>query len=175
MSGLITRSNRPWEHTVIDDFLDADDLVRFQQECIQYNEKVVLPAMKTNGNTKGHYRYKYQYDPLLAYNLMKYFHEFTIKRPYEKLEPLVQLVKTCNGAEYPIHEDAPHKVFSFVLYLSPEENIGTNLYYSDESFARKIEWKPNRAVMFCPLDEITYHDYGSSTDRYTLMYNLISK
>lgn len=162
----------PWQHIVFDNFLSKKDLAMFQQNCESLLEPI---ALMDESNTKGHYRYKYENDPLEAYGIMELFDEFETKRPYEKLSTLVQLVKTCNGANYPIHDDAQHKIFSLVIYLSPEENIGSNFYDSNKKFACKIDWKVNRAIMFCPLDGITYHDYGSTTDRYTLMYNLINK
>lgn len=165
----------PWPHIIIDDFLSKDDLLTFQQQCIDYNENVVLPEIKKNGPVEGHYRSVFQNDPLEAYGIMELFDKFETKRPYKDLSKLVQIVKTCDGCNYEIHEDAPHKIFSLVIYLNPEENIGTNFYNSNKEFSCKIDWKVNRAVMFCPLNGTTYHDYGSTTSRYTLMYNLVDR
>ena len=171
----MTWATYPWNHLIVDDFLSDEDFKLFQQQAITYNETVVLPRIEAEGPIKGHYRYKYEQDPLENYNLMGYFDTFNAKRPHGNLNKLVQLVKTCEDASYPIHEDAPHKIFSVVIYISPQENIGTNLYDSNKNLAKAVEWKPNRALMFCPLDGITWHDYGSSTERYTLQYNLIDK
>ena len=164
----------PWPHIVIDNFLTDKALLDLQKRTMELN-KLAIKQAEENGDTKGHYRHHCKDDPLEAYDIMGLFSQFEIKRQHNNLTKLVQIIKTCKDAEYPIHEDAPHKIFSLILYIWPEENMGTNVYDENKNFVHTIEWKPNRAVMFCPLDNVTYHDYGSSTDRFTLMYNLINE
>lgn len=167
----------PWPHIVIDDFLSKEDLAMFQQKAIEFNELVVLPWIEKNGSSKGRYYYKFETDPLEKYNILDYFAQFEHTRPYKDLGILPQLIKTPDGRaiDTDIHEDAPHKIFTIVIYISPEENTGTQVYDSNKNHIGEIEWKLNRALMFCPLTGITWHSYGSTTDRYTLMYNLVNK
>jgi hypothetical protein len=67
--------------------------------------------------------------------------------------------------KYPIHSESNHKVLLFVIYLDPENDHGTRLYKekTEESFAKEIEWKPNRAFLTCPgANDVTWHNWANS-------------
>ena len=162
----------PWPHIVIDDFLKPIDLLNLQMQCAMWEADDIQPKLKAGGAPKGHYRFKFKTDPLKDYDIPQYFDQFKQQRPYRELGKLIQLIKTCEDCKYPIHDDAPHKIFALMIYLAPQENIGTELYAGSD-LVKLIEWKPNRAVIFCPLTDVTYHAYGSSSDRFTLMFNYV--
>lgn len=162
----------PWPHLIIDDFLKPRDLISLQLRCGLFNHEITNHIERT-GILKGHYRFKFETDILKEYDVPGYFNQFEQKRPYTELGKLIQLVKTCEETTYPIHDDAPHKIFALLIYIAPHENVGTQIYDADKKLVKQIEWKPNRCVMFCPLSDVTWHGYGSSTDRFTLMYNLV--
>ena len=61
------------------------------------------------------------------------------------------IVITKKNKEFPIHDDTPDKLLSGVIYLHPEENVGTFFFNSKRGEDKKtIEWKKNRAVFFFP-------------------------
>lgn len=67
----------------------------------------------------------------------------------------------AEGFTYPIHNDAPEKIFSTVIYISPDEGNGTVLYNSDGKNPHEVPWKPNCGVAFF-RDEYTLHSYYSN-------------
>ncbi len=85
-----------------------------------------------------------------------------------------------------VHDDAPWKLLSVVIYLSPINNIGTNLFEctSKEGWPIskelkgpfEIKWKVNRAFIFSPRQGFTPHFYKSNgiDHRHALTFNLCS-
>ena len=63
-----------------------------------------------------------------------------------------------------IHFDAPNKLLSVAIYLSPTINRGTVLYPSHDknSGAIEIPWKPNRAFIFSRIKNKTWHSYAGN-------------
>lgn len=68
-----------------------------------------------------------------------------------------------------IHDEIPSKRMSIVVFLAPEKNYGTYLYedgsqpYKEPS--KTIEWKPNRAFIFCGHPGLTWHAFQSTDQR----------
>jgi hypothetical protein len=70
-----------------------------------------------------------------------------------------------------IHDEGRSKTMALVIYLIPEQTLGTRLYNgpSQENFVKEIEWKPNRAMLMMSQPGITWHSYiGTGAARYTL-------
>ena len=85
------------------------------------------------------------------------------------------IVITKKNKEFPIHDDTPDKLLSGVIYLHPEENVGTFFFNSKRGEDKEtIEWKKNRAVFFSRKEKTTWHSYKSNdkSNRITLVYNL---
>jgi hypothetical protein len=85
------------------------------------------------------------------------------------------IVKAGSNFSFPIHSDTHNKLLSGVVYLVPENNMGTTLYSADKKKNKVIEWKQNRALFFSRTDN-TPHSYSSDSisDRITLIYNLMT-
>ena len=85
------------------------------------------------------------------------------------------IVKAGSNFSFPIHSDTHNKLLSGVVYLVPENNMGTTLYSADKKKSKIIEWKQNRALFFSRTDN-TPHSYSSDSisDRITLIYNLMT-
>ena len=88
------------------------------------------------------------------------------------------IVKTKKNKKFPIHDDTFNKLLSGVVYLYPENNIGT-IFYNTKNGKDKnvIEWKINRAVFFSRIERETWHSYEADNvnDRITLIFNLMTK
>ena len=88
------------------------------------------------------------------------------------------IIKTKKNKKFPIHDDTFNKLLSGVVYLYPENNIGT-IFYNTKNGKDKnvIEWKINRAVFFSRIERETWHSYeaDSANDRITLIFNLMTK
>ena len=79
------------------------------------------------------------------------------------------------GFGFPIHDESYIKKMSIVLFVSPEDNHGTLLYKSSEQDyydpTKKIEWKQNRAFIFCGEPNVTWHSFyakDGAQKRYTI-------
>ena len=87
------------------------------------------------------------------------------------------IIKTKKNKKFPIHDDTFNKLLSGVVYLYPENNIGT-IFYNTKNGKDKnvIEWKINRAVFFSRIERETWHSYeaDSANDRITLIFNLMT-
>ena len=120
-------------------------------------------------------------------NLRNHFlenHNKYIKEFYEKLSKNQHPKGFYFGVQiqapnykYGIHPDSPHKMMSTVVFLS-EKNVGTWLYKSIKQDynkpTKKVEWKPNRALIFVRGDN-TFHSFHTKIKdkyRFTLSYNL---
>ena len=82
---------------------------------------------------------------------------------------------TNKNVKFPIHDDAPDKLLSGVIYLSPKKNTGTSFYSNKDGDNKKtIEWKQNKAVFFSRLENQSWHSYegDGTSDRLVLVYNL---
>lgn len=79
------------------------------------------------------------------------------------------------GFEFQIHDESYLKKISIVLFVAPEDNHGTLLYKSPEQDyydpTKKIEWKQNRAFIFCGEPKVTWHSFyakDGAQKRYTI-------
>ena len=81
---------------------------------------------------------------------------------------------------YYVHADSPDKIWTSVIYISPDENIGTQLYTGrkndnsleekDYNLVKELPWKPNNHFVFCSDPEKSYHNYRNNMpkNRFTL-------
>ena len=88
------------------------------------------------------------------------------------------IIKTKKNKKFPIHDDTFNKLLSGVIYLYPENNIGTIFYNTKNGKDKNVtEWKINRAVFFSRIERETWHSYeaDSDNDRIALIFNLMTK
>lgn len=83
------------------------------------------------------------------------------------------IVNSGKNFNYKVHNDAPYKKLSIVVYLS-DENTGTHLHDTDGNLIEECEWVQNRAFIFSRGDD-TLHSYRSNgrETRKTLMINIL--
>lgn len=105
----------------------------------------------------------------ISLDLMKYF---PIQRNYDpdKIKKGYCLNFFNKNFHSPIHHEAPDKLLAVVIYLAPEHNIGTLLYNRSKTIDSVVTWKPNRACIFAPYDNLTWHSFGifDNSPRYTI-------
>lgn len=88
-------------------------------------------------------------------------------------DPLVAVHAINNTRPTHVHSmhcESPRKVLSNILYVLPEQSFGTLLYDRNQEFVCEVEWKPNRSLVMCGMDDVTWHNYKSTDDyhRFTL-------
>ena len=156
----------PWPYLYIDNYLPEKEFTWLRNKAMGMGKptrKVLREILK------------YDFTPQIEL-LFKIFQqrEDIPKREYTDLKKFIHFAATPEDFIHPMHIEAPFKIMSAVLYLGPEENRGTRLYEDPETEPFEIEWKPNRLFVFCGHDN-TFHDYLSSTARYTYNYFLVDK
>ncbi len=167
----------PWEHIVIDNFL-PEEIFKILL-CSIVNKDFTF-SKRRSGNIKINYEdfYKQEVNDFFKQYINETFitEYFSAYRNYSVLESHFTFQTTpCRTS--PIHCDNEAKILSLVLYTSPETQIGTTLYDVNKKYFKTIDWIPNRAFIFCPLSDLTYHSYKNETSvfRNTLNFNLSSE
>ena len=84
--------------------------------------------------------------------------EVVPKKPYQIV---VEYNSVGQDYHYPIHTDAVSKFITLVLYVSPEDGQGTDIYYPDKTFHSEVKWKENSGLLFERKDN-TFHSYKST-------------
>lgn len=86
---------------------------------------------------------------------------FPQHRVFTDLTPKLVLTRHHPPHSDPVHIEIEEKIFSLVVYLEPVESTGTYLHNTEDvdDVHSVIEWKQNRAVMFCGVDDLTWHTY----------------
>lgn len=72
-----------------------------------------------------------------------------------------------------IHDEGESKTMALIIYLSPEESIGTKLYKEENynSLVKTVDWKINRGFLMCSNPGITWHSFhADSKPRMTLNF-----
>jgi len=125
--------------------------------------------MRTQLKDNEVHREFFDYDP--TPEIANYINFFNKKRGYKKLAKWIHTAATPSNFQHKVHCDADFKIMSAIVYIAPEESYGTSFYLKEQF---DIEWKPNRLVVFCGEDDVTWHDYKSSDGmRFTYNYFLV--
>ena len=124
-------------------------------------------------------------DEALLWELQKTYHKLALnildemspkkKNLYDYSE--FQIIESGSNFVFPIHDDAPNKLLSGVIYLKPENNSGTIFYKNQKGEGKKIiDWRVNRAVFFSRSEKDTWHSYegDGKNNRIVLVYNLMT-
>ncbi len=115
-----------------------------------------------------------QNNHMKAINLLKELNPKKVSL-YEYSE--FHIIETGYDYKFPIHDDTPNKLLSGVVYLKPEDNVGTIFYKNKKGEGKnEVEWKQNRAVFFSRIERETWHSYegDGKKNRIALIYNLMT-
>ena len=147
--------DHPWQHYIIDDFLDQHDFSLVYDHCNQY----------TNLKTE---REQHWYDKESEIYDLFYFYAYHFISKIDQIKKVdkynFQCERSICAPEYDyneIHVDAKGKVFSIVLYVS-NHGRGTEIYSlpTRSSFQKIVEWKQNRAFAFFRSDK-SWHNFAN--------------
>jgi hypothetical protein len=178
----------PWEHILTENCLDPVIFLKLKTEL----------SLLFNNISTGNYTFEL-YDLYLkgfSTDLIDYLIEYTEETILNNYSYMLDKFsfhrKSKNGYicipeigvsrenRYGIHDDthSNFKAMTFLIYISPENSIGTELYRTSENFLDPhtiATWKPNSGIYFCPKDGVTFHDFFSNNEiRITLNLNLSS-
>lgn len=166
----------PWPHIVIDNYYEE---IMFNNMCDEITQFV--KELKARGSLKDKKTtIKYTDSDLpLTYACIKSraisqldLSMFPKVRDHKDLGMYTEVNICRDDMRYPIHDENPKKVLSAVTYLLPETSRGTLLYDQYKNFVKEVEWKPNRTLIFAPIDGVTWHTYESIPGSYRITVNM---
>lgn len=157
-----------WPYIVKDNYLSSDKFNSLLDEVKDIKVK--------DGEV---YRKFFSYDP--TPEIGEEIKQFTKKRSEGPYQKLIHFAVTPANFFHKEHYEAPFKIMSAIVYLSPEKNLGTTLVDyrtpgpNEGDLYEKItlDWKPNRMMTFCGETDVTWHYYESTDVRYTYNYFLV--
>jgi hypothetical protein len=170
---IVKSYDYPWKHLVIDNFLEPDAFT-FIESYVHTNYDLYnlkRPVLEVHAQKSNSQLYQLL-APVILDMRNKYYDElnFANKLLPSTLYPFVELAICHPGFRYQrIHtDDKNFKCMTTILYISPEDGDGTELYIDDkkDSMAKQLEWKKNRALTFVgsqnPDFQPTWHNYGNT-------------
>ena len=167
----------PWEHKIIDNFFPQDVFEKIQKTAIELSSKFTIPkktnpmwmpeVLEAGGSPETVDLVIDATDDILdnIEDIMSDFEDYQTSAQGYYAMPKFGI--SGKGFNYPVHTESNHKVLLFVIYMFPDNDIGTSLYSSQEesSFYKSVEWKPNRAFMMAPKNEdVTWHNWSASVN-----------
>jgi hypothetical protein len=174
--------NHPWPHKIIDNILDPIAFEKIRQAAVflsnvdkddQYYSDGIWPnefvrlgldqQLADDVTTIA--------DQMLTINktlLRQFPNHLESQVGYYNIPRFNYSIGKVNSS---IHDEGRSKTMALVIYLIPEQTLGTRLYSgpAQENFVKEVEWKPNRAMLMMSQPGITWHSYvGTGAARYTL-------
>lgn len=187
----------PWKHIVVDDVLPPHLFEAAQEVCKQVkvtgSQKTIFNASwdlfgdlvpndvsidSPNSVTKNLYT-------TMDVDLIEDIYEYMRPMLFDWLDQLgesaeakyIRMDLQSVGPDYTggWHVDRADKLLSVVVYLYPEEHKGTLLGKEFDSYDSEVEWKPNRAVVFCGKKNHTWHAFEGNgvAPRHTFIFNIM--
>lgn len=167
----------PWPHQIVDNFLDEktfkslEDLVksllpRYSIKKDQSIDPVDLLALKDEMH-EDLYNSLFHYNKLLLDHHTDLMSLYPNHRSYQSYYSMPSFhFMDRNAGWHHIHDETLDKALSIVLYIDPEISVGTKIFsgMEEKDFEFEVEWKKNRALIFCGIQGTTWHSFG--TDRY---------
>jgi len=174
----------PWRHQIIENFFNDSDFKEIETTCKKLLEHYKgMPITGHDCLTIGQvydiigdkaFKIIMESNRVLLDNFDDVISNFPNHRKFSKYFciPTFHILPENYGPQK-IHDEAYDKTASLVVYLYPETSVGTALFKTEkqESFVHELEWKQNRAMLFCGEENVTWHDfYSKDNPRVTLNY-----
>lgn len=159
----------PWTCVTVDDFLSPERFAEIKKQAAEEMERFREVGVNT---PRGKYvRYdKRDILPEVDKTIMNMM-------PHREYERLVKLNHWCimpPNLEYPCHIDNSSRIHTAILYIEPDENVGTilcknhsnndngdhNAPDQDSVSEFEIPWKPNKLFAHNPMPK-TWHRFKS--------------
>lgn len=178
--------SKPWPHVTVDNFLTPEDFHYLSSIDVVVDGDCKIKVLDNHIDRTGAVNSSSCIDPVKLAEMNQRYHP--IMMSYMRgLAPAkaslythseFHIVLSRDGYSHPIHDDTPNKLLSCVVYLGPEQNLGTYLYRANDAdqLEKIVEWKPNRALLFARRNQETWHSDASlpNAERLTLVYNLMT-
>ena len=177
----LTKYTYPWQYFVVDNVLDYAEYQTIRKFAELKNKKYTNITKK---QVLQHEDWDNKEINNIVYSLVKKVKKYCFdnRDKFPKLElsdeehlNVVDLQFSPPAPySYPIHPESRLKKFSFIVYISPNEDNGTHLYIS--KYSKKpnatVPWKMNSAMLFAGIDEVTWHSYSTLGNENRITLNI---
>lgn len=150
----------PWEHIIVDNLYDESLFDGMKRELIQHirDKKVTHPLnFIEDFSDLPMTKLCIDSNPVTE----EWITSFTKSREYKSLTPRHQVIICLGVNNFDIHYESSQKVLSSVTYVWSNAGTGTVIYDEDKEYVKEVDWQENRTLMFCGLDDVTWHSYYS--------------
>lgn len=166
----MTKYFDPWEHVILDNHYDEQLFNRAQKELLDYVKSgIALDRMNYINDLTDF--------PETARCIAskpitrEWLSSFAEHRPYASLSVRNQIIICIGESSFDIHYENERKVLSAVTYFWSNKGTGTVLYDTDKNYVSEVGWKPNRMLIFCGKDDVTWHSYYSKSGSIRITVN----
>jgi hypothetical protein len=165
----ITKVNEPWPYLIIDDTFPQDIFDNFvaevEKRLAHMNPEQSVVYYEITGNDESNIpSVKRLIDSVYIRDFIDYFDNRRSSKPVTELQRASQVAMSRNYI-CPVHDESFKKVLSFITYLGPDKSTGTTIYRTETEFVTQIEWKPNRTLVFCGINDVTWHGYEAGSEK----------
>ena len=181
-------SNSPWEYLIVDNFLPADLYTKITNEFIKFVENTNKSEKPLDNNglwpfelVENGFSVDIMQDIMdvnkqLLKCAPKVINKFDYKNPSSVGYFSVPRLGFCPAnAHGELHDDGDSrdKSIIMVVYLYPNESLGTMLYTgnTEGDYTKTIKWKTNRSFLFVPQKDVTWHNFKTdNAPRFTINF-----
>jgi len=170
----------PWPHQIVANIINPDLFKSIKYQCRPLLDIPLTSALQIYPKEFSNYGLSFTQDlNNISKELQDNFKTIIKQYPYYRygLNHSVDAHLSITPPlpyTHEIHSESLEKVLSIVVYISPDQNIGTRLYTkcSEASYVGTVPWQPNLALIFCGQTDVTWHSYQSDSvsNRITLNF-----
>lgn len=172
----------PWQYKIIDDIIEKSTFDKLKESTLQLSKIKKDNEFYSDGIWPNEFNFFKLSDEIYDIVLTCSSEFLSVK---EKLlcqfNPFLEskigyynipkFNYSINKKESSIHDEGTTKTLALIIYLIPENTLGTKLYKTKnkDSFVTEIPWKENRGFLMCTEPGKSWHGYtNNGQPRYTL-------
>ena len=160
----------PWPHQIIQDTFSIETFTKLRKQCeekLNFETKELLHIFPNDFKKWGIDFYDETLDicKKLLQNAEILCGRYPKYRWYPNLGVNAHISITPPlPYKFYIHQEGIEKIWSSVTYITPENNVGTKMYstQNENALVKEAKWNPNSTFIFCGQENKTWHSYESN-------------
>ena len=170
----------PWPHQIIQDTFSIETFTKLRKQCeekLNFETKELLHIFPNDFKKWGIDFYDETLDicKKLLQNAEILCGRYPKYRWYPNLGVNAHISITPPlPYKFYIHQEGIEKIWSSVTYITPENNVGTKMYstQNENALVKEAKWNPNSTYIFCGQENKTWHSYESNQNTNRITFNL---
>ena len=170
----------PWPHQIIQDTFSIETFTKLRKQCeekLNFETKELLHIFPNDFKKWGIDFYDETLDicKKLLQNAEILCGRYPKYRWYPNLGVNAHIsITPPMRYKFYIHQEGIEKIWSSVTYITPENNVGTKMYstQNENALVKEAKWNPNSTFIFCGQENKTWHSYESNQNTNRITFNL---